>query len=285
MTMPTGHKPRRAGGPVKVGDVIQCQCGKCGLSFVMEDIRFANRRYHPDCPVRVRKAQMPHEAKRAAEERRVARLASQAKKICDECCDLPHRRPPKGCKACKLPYGEAPAASMSLLSCSPIASRCVLIMLLMGCASDPGLDYTPPCDLTFAPDGAHDDVIQAAADRLHQATGAGYSVGECGWRVRFEDVVIGEDDGAPLCGETRTTTVGDEVIGVVIRLSSNPPTGCISTESTLMHEAIHATWRFAQHANKGLFAKEATSEYLFGESLNILCDALGYCPIREDERP
>lgn len=150
--------------------------------------------------------------------------------------------------------------------------------LLVACGAEGGSDPRQ-CPLALAPDGEHDAVLGDATDRLFAATGADFGVDGCGLPVVFEPQVYALD--REVCAVTLTHMNG---VPAAIHVATEPTGACMPLTETVMHEVIHTVAGGGVHARHGLFAADADpAAVLRGESLDMLCAALGGCNARRDE--
>lgn len=92
-----------------MGQDIACACG-CGEIFQFK-AHGRNQQYAASCKTKQARHNLH---KLTMQKARLAGLQGESRKplrakrfICRTCMNLQHRRPPCGCEACGLPYGEA----------------------------------------------------------------------------------------------------------------------------------------------------------------------------------
>lgn len=207
----------------------------------------------------------------------------------------PESIPPRHSYATRL-HGQAPfsfaAFSEAIWPWLVLFAWSFILAGLVGCGGPDGEDdpwcETHRCewvDLALDPDLELEGATARAAARLDAATGNGFAVDTFGVPVIARPQVF-DAEGNEACAHTEKASRGTELLSVEIHIATDPSFGlehCMSTEATLMHEAIHAFSRKSQHVTEGLFAAHGSlDEKLNGPSLDELC-RIG-CWSRHDER-
>lgn len=140
-------------------------------------------------------------------------------------------------------------------------------------------------DMAFgSEDQDHEGLVEAVAERLSLATGAGISYDSYGVPVRFQPRVEDPKTGKRLCGYTEVAReLSGELKSIEIFVATEDTEHCMPIADVVTHEAIHALGR-TEHARTGLFSEGGSpGAFLEGASLDALCDAIGWCPLRRAE--
>lgn len=210
----------------------------------------------------------------------------------------PESIPPRHSQAARLP-GRAPYTMGDFVediwAWIILVAWVFLALGLVGCGGPDG-EEDPWCethrcewvDLAFDPDPELEEATARAAARLDAATGDGFVIDAYGIPVKLMPQTW-DGDGNEACGHAQLVYQAGRVgalLSIEIHVASAPSFGldlCMSAESTIVHEAIHAFSLRSQHVPVGLFSPRGSlDEKLNGASLDELCK-IG-CWNRRDER-